>query len=161
MRRVVLMLVLVSVVSLVAAGVALAVTEKFRANVSGSQEVPVVTTSAKGLANFNRVSATRITYTLTATDIDKVVAAHIHLAPRGEEGEIVVNLRVPALCTVESSSISCQGAITASQLTGPLAGRSLGALVRAMREGRTYVNVHTTDFPNGEIRGQIRARSTS
>ena len=30
-----------------------------------------------------------------------------------------------------------------------------------MRNGRTYVNVHTTDFPDGEIRGQIRALSTS
>ncbi len=155
------MLVLITVVSLVAAGIALAATERFRANLSGNQEVPMVSTSAKGLANFNRVSATRMTYTLTANDIDNVMAAHIHLAPRGQEGDIVVNLRVPALCTVEPTSISCQGAFTASQLTGPLAGRSLGALVRAMRDGRTYVNVHTTDFPDGEIRGQIRAVSTS
>jgi hypothetical protein len=160
-RRVVLMLVLITVVSLVAAGVALAATERFRANLSGNQEVPAVTTSAKGLANFNKVSATKIRYTLTASDIDEVNAAHIHLAPRREEGDIVVNLRVPDLCTVEPTSINCQGAITASQLTGPLAGRPLGALVRAMKEGRTYVNVHTTDFPDGEIRGQIRAVSTS
>jgi hypothetical protein len=161
MRRVVLMFVLITVASLVAAGVALAATERFRANLSGSQEVPAVTTTATGLANFTKVSSTKMTYTLTASDIDNVRAAHIHLAPRGQEGEIVVNFRVSTLCTVEPTSMSCQGTITAAQLTGPLAGRPLSALVRAMREGRTYVNVHTTAFPDGEIRGQIRALSTS
>ena len=50
--------------------------------------------------------------------------------------------------------------------------RSAGALVRQMRAGNTYVNVHTDDgvtlpdtgpgdFPGGEIRGQIRGVSTS
>jgi hypothetical protein len=39
---------------------------------------------------------------------------------------------------------------------GPLAGQSLDALLAAMRDGDTYVNVHTTQFPGGEIRGQIR-----
>ena len=84
----------------------------------------------------------------------------------------MVDLRVPDSCTVEGTSISCSGAFTSTQLEGPLEGRSLGALVREMRAGRTYVNVHTDDgvappdtgpgdFPGGEIRGQIRAVSTS
>lgn len=77
------------------------------------------------------------------------------------DGPIVVDLRVPASCTVEGTSINCMGAFTSARLQGPLEGRSLNALVRAMRNGRTYVNVHTTDFPDGEIRGQIRALSTS
>ena len=73
----------------------------------------------------------------------------------------MVDLRVPDSCTVEGTSISCSGAFTSTQLEGPLEGRSLGALVREMRAGNTYVNVHTTDFPDGEVRGQIRAVSTS
>jgi hypothetical protein len=56
--------------------------------------------------------------------------------------------------------------ITAADLTGPLAGKSLSDLVAAMQAANTYVNVHTNDFvdpPNtgpvdflgGEIRGQL------
>jgi hypothetical protein len=48
------------------------------------------------------------------------------------------------------------GTITAADLVGPLAGQPLSALVDAMEAGETYVNVHTSQFPAGEIRGQIR-----
>jgi hypothetical protein len=37
-----------------------------------------------------------------------------------------------------------------------LAAGDLAAVVRAIRAGFAYVNVHTTVFPSGEIRGQIR-----
>lgn len=84
----------------------------------------------------------------------------------------MVDLNVRDSCTVEGTSISCRGAFTSANLEGPLEGRSLGALIRQMRAGSTYVNVHTDDgeppadtgpgdFPGGEIRGQIRAVSTS
>ena len=102
-----------------------------------------------------------MTYRLVASSIDKVSATHIHLAPRGDDGPVVVDLDVPASFTVDPTSISCRGAFTSAQLEGRLEGRSLGALVREMRAGNTYVNVHTTDFPDGEVRGQIRAVSTS
>jgi len=48
-----------------------------------------------------------------------------------------------------------EGTITASDLVGPLAGQPLSALIEAMRAGNTYVNVHTVQFPAGEIAGQI------
>mgnify|MGYP006389280705 CR=1 FL=1 len=41
---------------------------------------------------------------------------------------------------------------------GALLAGQLGELVAAMRAGVTYVNVHTTQFPGGEIRGQLRAK---
>jgi hypothetical protein len=155
------MFLVVSIISLIVAGVALAVTERFAARLTGAQEVPPVSTTAEGTARFARVSDTRMTYRLTASNIDNVSGAHVHLAPRGMDGPIVVDLRVPASCTVEGTSINCRGAFTSARLQGPLEGRSLNALVRAMRNGRTYVNVHTTDFPDGEIRGQIRSLGTS
>ena len=48
------------------------------------------------------------------------------------------------------------GSITNSMLEGPLAGKALETdLVKAIQSGEAYVNVHTTDNPNGAIRGQI------
>ena len=172
MRRVVIVLVVIPIISLVAAGVALAVTERFATKLTGAQEVPPVSTTAEGKARFTKVSNTKMTYTLSASNIENLSGGHIHLAPRGEDGPIVVDLNVRDSCTVEGTSISCRGAFTSADLEGDLEGRSLGAQVRQMRAGNTYVNVHTDDgeppadtgpgdFPGGEIRGQIRAVSTS
>jgi hypothetical protein len=48
-----------------------------------------------------------------------------------------------------------QGTITASNLTGPLAGHPLSDLIDIMDNGTAYVNAHTKNFPLGEIRGQV------
>jgi hypothetical protein len=48
------------------------------------------------------------------------------------------------------------GVITQSSLVGSLAGQSLGVLLDNIASGLAYVNVHTSQFPPGEIRGQIR-----
>ncbi len=52
------------------------------------------------------------------------------------------------------------GTITAANLTGPLAGRSMSDLVAAIRAGNIYINLHTRQFPGGEIRGQLMDSST-
>jgi hypothetical protein len=48
------------------------------------------------------------------------------------------------------------GVITEANLVGPLAGQTLGDLIERMEAGETYVNVHTLNYPAGEVRGQIR-----
>jgi hypothetical protein len=47
------------------------------------------------------------------------------------------------------------GTLTSSQLTGPLAGKTIDSLVNMIRSGDAYVNIHTTQNEKGEIRGQI------
>ena len=118
-------------------------------------------TNARGQAIFNvHPSGTSIDYRLIATNIDNVIMAHIHLAPLGVNGPVVVWL-YPSSPPAASPSgplhgIFASGTITASDLTGPLASDPLSDLIDAMAAGNTYVNVHTTDYPAGEIRGQIR-----
>jgi hypothetical protein len=47
------------------------------------------------------------------------------------------------------------GKITSADLQGPLAGKQMSDLVNIMKNGGAYVNVHTQQNQNGEIRGQI------
>ncbi len=65
------------------------------------------------------------------------------------------------------NGILASGTITAADLTGPMAGKTIADLITELRSGNSYVNVHTDDgagganrgagdFPDGEIRGQIR-----
>jgi hypothetical protein len=131
------------------------------AHLSGGEEVPPVDTRATGQAVF-RLSrdGESLAYRLIVANIENVTMAHIHLAPAGVNGPVVAWLYPdgPPAQLVEgrSSGVLATGTITADDLVGPLAGASLDDLLDAMRAGNTYVNVHTSQHPPGEVRGQIR-----
>jgi Ca2+/Na+ antiporter len=124
--------------------------QKFTAALSGSQEVPPNTSTAKGWAWFKPMGDT-VGYKVNGTGINKVTMAHIHNAKAGENGDPIAMLQI-----VKSGGPTlAQGNITASDLMGSLTGKSISDLVTKMQSGETYVNVHTDANPNGEIRGQI------
>ncbi len=140
----------------------------FIAPLSGSQEVPAPDTHARGLAKFSvSPDGTTIHFRLIVANIDNVIMAHIHLAPVGVNGPVVLFLYGPvAPGGGRTEGLISEGSATAADLTGPLAGQPLTALIDAMKNGNAYVNVHTNDgvdpantgpgdFPGGEIRGQI------
>jgi hypothetical protein len=141
----------------------------FVAPLSGDEEVPARDTSATGVAVFQlNASGTELSYRLIASNIENVVASHIHVAPPAVNGPIVVPLFDGPPAGGRTDGVLAEGTITAASLTGPLAGQPLSALIAAMQAGNTYVNVHTNDgvaptntgpgdFPGGEIRGQIKA----
>jgi hypothetical protein len=54
-----------------------------------------------------------------------------------------------------TNGILAEGVIKEVNLVNALAGKPLSDLVDAMSAGNAYVNVHTTAYPGGEIRGQI------
>jgi hypothetical protein len=118
--------------------------QTFQAKLSGKNEVPPVTTSATGLAQFHLGSDGKtLSYTLTAHNIKTVTMAHIHQGKADETGQPVAPLSVG------------KGTITSSDLKGPLAGKQIFDLVNIIKSGQAYVNVHTEQNKNGEIRGQI------
>ncbi len=60
---------------------------------SGDQEVPPVNTQATGIADFSPSNnGDSIDYTITATDIEKVTAGHIHFGIEGQNGPVAVTL---------------------------------------------------------------------
>ena len=132
----------------------------FSTHLSGGGEVPPVDTKAQGQAIFmlNKDGQT-LHYKLLAANIENLLQAHIHMAPEGVNGPIVAWLYPPAppavLIPGKFNGVLAEGAITAANLVGPLVGHPLSDLVAAMEAGNAYVNIHTTQNPTGEIRGQI------
>ena len=131
-----------------------------RTHLSGDEEVPARDTSAQGQAIFQvNGDGTAISYKLNVANIENVTQAHIHLAPAGTNGGIVVWLYPAApplqLIPGRTQGTLGEGEITAASLVGSLSGKPLSDLLDAIHDGRTYVNVHTLQFLPGEIRGQI------
>jgi hypothetical protein len=129
----------------------------FHATLEGDEEVPPVDSDAKGAAIFRTSNdGTELNYRLIVANIEDVTAAHIHLAPRGENGDIVAFLFDPEEPTEgRTNGVLAEGTITSEDLIGPLADATLSELIDEMEAGNTYVNVHTVEHPSGEIRGQI------
>ena len=132
----------------------------FRAHLSGDQEVPVRETSATGQAIFQlSKDGKELSYKLIVANLDNISMSHIHVAPAGTNGGVVVWLYPSAppamLIPGTTNGILKQGVITQANLVGSLAGHELSDLIDLMIDDRTYVNIHTSQFPGGEIRGQI------
>jgi CHRD domain len=119
-------------------------------NLSGSEEVPPVQTKATGVVEFI-LGEDSFAYSVNATNIDGATAGHIHLGKRNENGPIVVTL---FKYDSPMNEVSETGSITADKLEGPLAGKQLSDLASAAADAMLYVNIHTEQNPNGEIRGQ-------
>lgn len=132
----------------------------FRAHLGGDEEVPAVDMRAQGQATFKVNSdGTSITYRLIVSNIENVLMAHMHLAPAGENGDIVVWLypSSPPSQLIEGrfQGVLTEGTFTSEDLVGSLEGQTLNDLTEAMKFGYVHVNVHTSQHGSEEIRGQI------
>jgi hypothetical protein len=91
-----------------------------------------------------------ITYNVNATNIKDVTAGHIHFGKPGENGPIVFTM---FKYDPPRNEVLETGTITADALEGPLKGKQVSDLAFAGANGSLYMNIHTLENPNGEIRG--------
>jgi hypothetical protein len=113
------------------------------ANLTPEEEVRASQVDPSGKANFTLEPELGILhYTVIVTDVTGITAAHIHKAPKGVNGDIVFHLYMPP------------GQFDSDHPIGGLLELDGQALVDLLTEFY-YVNVHTTDEPDGKIRGQI------
>ncbi len=134
----------------------------------GREEVPALSNFGRGTFEGEiNADLTELSWTLEYGPLGSAVTqAHIHIGQRGVNGGISVffcsNLGngpagTPA-CPEAGGTLS--GTFTAASVIGP-AGQGVAAgqifeVLRAIRQGVAYANVHSVNFPGGEIRGQIR-----
>jgi hypothetical protein len=128
---------------------------------SGGEAVPAVNSRGTGYASYELApGGNALRYFLFVDNIQNVQMAHIHIGAAGANGPVAVWLYPPApparLIQGAVSGMIGEGTITTANFTGPLQGQPFSALINAMNNGQAYTNVHTNQFPGGEIRGQIR-----
>lgn len=146
-------------------------TQTVVAGLNSYREVPSVSSRAGGRfeADIDRKAGT-ITYELSFSGLQgDVQQAHIHVGQRSVNGAVSV-----FLCQTEASpdptglAPRCpqSGKVTgvlqaANMIEGPIVNQGiapgqLNELIAAIRAGVAYVNVHSSKFPGGEVRGQLR-----
>jgi len=150
-------LLFVMLATMLTATAGFAAENSFKADLAGSDEVPGVTTPAKGEAKFTLSNDGKtLSYTVVVRDIENPVAAHIHLGASGKNGAVLAILFSGPKREGLFRGNLAQSSITEKDLKGDLKGKGLTHLVALIKSGDAYVNVHTDSFPNGEIRGQIK-----
>lgn len=129
----------------------------FSTKLSGDASVPKVTTAAKGHAKFTlSTDGTGLSYKVSVTDLANVTAAHIHKGKKGENGPPIAGLFAGPKKEGKFSGVLAEGVITEKDLMGSFSGKPLSDLIKLIKSGGAYVNVHTDAHPDGEIRGQIK-----
>jgi hypothetical protein len=134
------------------------------AKLEGFQEVPSISTKAHGQIKL-KINGSSIRYELKYSDFEPpgetVLFAHIHLGQEGVNGGVAAFLcgggGKPA-CPQGPATVT--GTIAAADVrdlreTQGLVAGDIAGLIRAIKAGYTYANVHSDNFGGGEIRGQI------
>jgi len=139
--------------------------DHFKADLDGYQETPAV--SSTGTGEFRA----HVSKDQTSIEFEFIYAgleggnslfAHIHFGQPGVAGGVAAFLcggsTKPTPCPNVEGTVT--GTITAADIIGPngqgIEPGSFAELLRAMDEKVTYVNIHTTRWPSGEIRGVIK-----
>lgn len=144
-----------------------------RDGLSGYEEVPSVSTSGGGTFDAQLSSSgAAIDWTLSYGLEGAVQQSHLHFGQRSVNGGITVFLcsnlgngpagtqpcpAAPATIsgTIEPDDVSPNIPATAAARTQGINTGEFDELVRAIRAGKVYANVHSTTWPGGEIRGQL------
>lgn len=115
----------------------------FSAKLDGAQQVPAVTTNAKGVASFV-LNSTRDTMFVNASFVGLsggVTAVHLHNGAAGVSGGVALDL-MPML--------------SGNKLNGIITGTNLSSNLANLIKSDIYLNVHTAANAGGEIRGQVK-----
>jgi Cu/Zn superoxide dismutase len=125
---------------------------EFEADLDPGQETPAVVSDGEGEAEFT-LRRDRVRFEVEWEDLtSNVMAGHIHCAPAGTPGPVGVTLvHEPPL----DPDDRIRGSFTGPDEPNDCGWTSLNDVLDALVRGSAYVNIHTQNFPMGEIRGQI------
>jgi hypothetical protein len=129
----------------------------YTAPLSGENEIPPVSTSARGTLTLTvPKGGTSVKYVLKVTTITDVTVARLHEGKAGASGPTIITLYAGPPKSGEFSGVLAQGTFRAAELQGPLQGKNVADLEALIKSGRVYLNVGTGAHIYGEIRGQVK-----
>lgn len=136
----------------------------FTARLTGDQELAEVETDGSGQAILKlSKDGLSLSYKIVVNNVDNITQAHIHCGGPEDNGPVVAFLFGFIDGGVTQNGVLTEGTITAADVIArPDSEECMGGvasfaqLVEKLKSGLAYVNVHTVDYPGGEIRGQIR-----
>jgi hypothetical protein len=154
----------VAVVSLILMGITsspiiFAQNEKYKAKLSGKNEIPPVHSSAKGSASFKSRKDT-LKWEINITGLNNATGAQLSVGNKSDIGQQVVDLMKLGNSSNTPLGIMINGQISAADLGGTMQGKSIEDLKSAMSSGNTYLNILSSDHPQGELRGPIKLRTS-
>ena len=151
------LLLFVMLTAVLTASLGFAADKDFSAKLSGKDEVPSVKTKAQGKVELMlSKDGKEMKFKLIVKNIENATAAHIHMGKKGENGAPLAVLFAGPKKEGKFSGSLAEGTLTEKDLMGDLMGTSFEELVKRIKSGSIYVNVHTDANPNGEIRGQVK-----
>ena len=127
----------------------------FTSRLSPEQEVQAdpVDSGAAGNATLISRNAQELEIVVPFNNLSgPLTAAHLHLGQEGTNGPIVLDMAGG----IRNGNVRFTA--VAGDLSGPLAGQDLLALINELAAGNVYINLHTAEFPGGELRGQVALR---
>lgn len=129
--------------------------QKFKANLSGENEVPPVTSAGDGKVKI-KIEDDSMRSEINVTGISDITGAHIYTGNKSENGEPIVDLLKSGNKSETGGRIIIQGQISPSDFEGAMSGKTLTDLQSTMATESTYINILTPDHLDGELRGQIK-----
>lgn len=113
--------------------------QSMKVTLTGAQEVPPVMTSASGVGSIIVAPDGSVSGTITTAGVEGTMA-HIHLAPTGQNGPVIVPF------TKTSDNV----------WSAPSGAKLTDAQLQSLKEGNLYLNVHSATNKPGEIRAQLK-----
>lgn len=145
-------------------------TDTVKAKLDGFQEVPAAIFT-NGSGTFRATLRDNVVeYELTYSGLDEVLGAHIHFGRRGVNGGIIAFLcqdqgtplgdPPEGVTACPDGDQTVTGVLTEADVVGPedqgIVSGDGDAAIAAVMARATYINVHTSAFVSGEIRGQVK-----
>ncbi len=130
--------------------------QKFNAKLSGGNEVPPVNTKASGDVMFElNAKGDQMNYIINIKGMNDVQMAHIHKGKAGENGPPIITLYMSSSTASKGNNLTITDKFISSQFEGSLQGKQMSDLLDLLKNKEAYVNVHSAQNPDGEIRGTI------
>ena len=133
---------------------------KFRAKLEPDNEVPPINSTAAGVATF-KIKDEGIKSKINITGITDISGAQIFFGKIGQSNDPVVDLMKTGQRIENPGGVSIEGNFTTSDFEGSMKGKDLSALQSAMSANQTFVNIMTTEHPDGEMAGHIYSKGST